>query len=97
LVFLFAKVPVASRCPGYPEFTLRPIVGIQYVEEAVAALGSSTELATHLFRECWVVGTGSDTDLCRVFGWEVEAHAFKVRQSSRVSGTLRQIEGLEFV
>jgi hypothetical protein len=26
----------------------------------------------------WVVGTGSDTDLCRVFGWEVEAHRFKV-------------------
>ena len=34
--------------------------------------------AIHLFRECWVVGTGSDTDLCRVFGWEVEAHKFKV-------------------
>jgi hypothetical protein len=48
------------------------------VEETVTALGSSTELAHHLFRECWVVGTGSDTDLCRAFGWEVEAHKFKV-------------------
>jgi hypothetical protein len=48
------------------------------VEEAVTALGSSTELAHHLFRECWWVGTGSKVDLCRAFGWEVEAHAFKV-------------------
>jgi hypothetical protein len=31
----------------------RRIVGIEFVEEAVAALGYSTELATHLFRECW--------------------------------------------
>jgi hypothetical protein len=30
------------------------------VEEAVTALGYSTELATHLFRECWLIGTGSD-------------------------------------
>jgi hypothetical protein len=36
-----------------------------FVEEAVTALGYSTELAHHLFRECWVMGTGSDTDLCR--------------------------------
>jgi len=28
------------------------------VKEAVTALGSSTELATHLFRECWAEGTG---------------------------------------
>ena len=48
------------------------------MEEAVTALGYSTELAHHLFRECWAEGTGSDTDLCRVFGWEVEAHKFKV-------------------
>jgi hypothetical protein len=40
--------------------------------------GSSTELATHLFRECWAEGTGSDIDLCRAFGWELEAHNFKV-------------------
>src|ERR1700738_5092023 len=51
---------------------------LEFVEETVTALGSSTELAHHLFRECWVVGTGSDTDLCRAFGWEVEAHKFKV-------------------
>jgi hypothetical protein len=38
--------------------------------------------AIHLFRECWVVGTGSDTDLCRVFGWEVEAHRFKVAMAA---------------
>jgi hypothetical protein len=47
------------------------------VEEAVAALGSSTELADHLFRECWAVGTGSG----RTIGWtgrEIEAHNSKV-------------------
>src|ERR1700736_5122050 len=27
--------------------------GLEFGEEAVAALGSTTELATHLFRECW--------------------------------------------
>jgi hypothetical protein len=43
---------------------LHPIEGIQYVEEAVTALGASTELATYLFRECWAVGTGSGADLC---------------------------------
>jgi len=31
---------------------LRSIEGIEFVEEAVAALGYSTELAHHLFREC---------------------------------------------
>ena len=40
-------------------------------EEAVTALGYSGELAHHLFRECWLVGTGSKVDLCRVFGWVV--------------------------
>jgi hypothetical protein len=58
--------------------TPHPIEGIEFVEEAVIALGSSTELATHLFRECWLVGTGSEVDLCRAFGWEVESHKFKV-------------------
>ena len=48
------------------------------MEEAVTALGYSTELAHHLFRECWAIGTGNSADLCRVFGWEVEAHRFKV-------------------
>jgi hypothetical protein len=42
----------------------------------------STELATHLFRECWAVGTGSEVDLCRAFGWEVEAHAFTVAMAA---------------
>jgi hypothetical protein len=35
-------------------------------------------LAHHLFRQCWAEGTGSDVDLCRAFGWEIEAHRFKV-------------------
>src|ERR1700730_15959025 len=51
---------------------------LEFVEETVAALGSSTELAHHLFRECWVMGTGSEVDLCRAFGWEWGAHTFKV-------------------
>jgi hypothetical protein len=36
------------------------IEGLEFVEEAVAALGSTTELAGHLFRECWAKGTGSE-------------------------------------
>jgi hypothetical protein len=52
------------------------------VEEAVTALGSTTELATHLFRECWAIGTGSDVDLCRAFGWEGEAHKYKVAMAA---------------
>ena len=54
--------PVAVEYPGYPVVRLRRIEGIEFVLEAVAALGSSTELATHLFRECWAVGTGSEAD-----------------------------------
>ena len=49
------------------------------MEETVTALGSSTELATHLFRECWAVGTGSEVDLCRAFGWEKQAAQFLVQ------------------
>jgi hypothetical protein len=45
----------------------------------VAAVGSSGELAHHLFRECWVVGTGSEVDLCRAFGWEKQAAQFLVQ------------------
>jgi hypothetical protein len=41
-------------------------------------------LATHLFRECWLVGTGSGADLCRAFGWEVEAHKFKVAMAAEL-------------
>ena len=55
------------------------------MEEAVTALGYSTELATHLFRECWVEGTGRKVDLCRAFGWEVEAHRFKVATAGMVA------------
>jgi NAD(P)H-hydrate repair Nnr-like enzyme with NAD(P)H-hydrate dehydratase domain len=61
--------------------TPHPIEGIEFVEEAVAALGSSTELADHLFRECWAVGTGSG----RTLGWtgrEIEAHKFKVAMAA---------------
>ena len=36
--------------PGYPVVRLRPIDGIEFVKEAVTALGYSTDLATHLFR-----------------------------------------------
>ena len=78
LVFPRVDHPIAVEFPGYPVVRLRHIAGIRYVEEAVTALGSSTELAGHLFRECWAEGTGSEVDLCRAFGWEVEAHAFKV-------------------
>jgi hypothetical protein len=82
LVFPRADHPIAVEFPGYPVVRLRHIAGIRYVEEAVTALGSSTELAGHLFRECWAEGTGSEVDLCRAFGWEVEAHAFKVAMAA---------------
>jgi hypothetical protein len=46
---------------------VRRIVGLEFVEQAVTALvGSSSELATHLFRECWVEGTGSQNEPARV-------------------------------
>jgi hypothetical protein len=54
-------------------------IAFRQIEETVAALGCSTELAHHLFRECWAVGTGSDTDLCRAFGWEKQAAQFLVQ------------------
>jgi hypothetical protein len=41
--------PIAVDYPGYPVITLHPIEGLEFVEGAVTALGSSTELATHLF------------------------------------------------
>src|ERR1700730_17338436 len=43
--------PIAVGHCGYPVIMLRPIKGLEFVEEAVTALGSSTELAHHLFRE----------------------------------------------
>ena len=70
--------PIAVEYAGYPVITLHRSRG--FVEETVTALGYSTELAGHLFRECWAVGTGSE-ELSRAFGWndrEVEAHRFKV-------------------
>jgi hypothetical protein len=57
-----ADHPIAVEFPGYPVVRLRPIEGLEFVKEAVIALGSSTELATHLFRECWAEGTGSGAD-----------------------------------
>jgi hypothetical protein len=55
---------------------------LELVEEAVIALGSSTELAGHLFRECWAEGTSSEVDICRSFGWQVEAHKFRVAMAA---------------
>jgi hypothetical protein len=82
LVFPRADRPIAVKWAGHAVSTLRPIEGLEFVEETVAALGYSTELAHHLFRECWAEGTGSDVDLCRAFGWEVEAHKFKVAMAA---------------
>jgi hypothetical protein len=65
---------------------LRRIMGIEFVEEAVAALGVSTELADHLFRECWAEGTGSDTDLCRAFGWGGGGAQLQGRDGGRPGG-----------
>jgi hypothetical protein len=77
LVFPRADRSIAVEFPGYPVVRLRPIEGIEFVEETVAALGSSTELANHLFRECWAVGTGSRRTI-RWTGREIEAHNSKV-------------------
>jgi hypothetical protein len=80
LVFPRADRLIAVEGVGMGLIILRPIDGIEFVEETVAALGSSTELAGHLFRECWAVGTGSE-ELSRTFGWngrEIEAHKSKV-------------------
>jgi hypothetical protein len=65
------------------------------VEEAVTALGYSTELAHHLFRECWAIGTGNSADLCRVFGWEVEAHRFKVATAAGLLAELSLTLGIK--
>jgi hypothetical protein len=89
LVFPRADRPTAVEYGGYPVMRLRWIEGLEYVEETVVVLGSSTELAHHLFRQCWVEGTNETftlsvkvADLCRVFGWEVDAHAFKVAEAA---------------
>jgi hypothetical protein len=41
LVFPRADRPIAVEYPGYPVITLRPIGGLEFVLEAVAAVGSS--------------------------------------------------------
>jgi hypothetical protein len=77
---------LARTILGWPAShpNLHPIEGLEYVEETVAALGYSGELAHHLFRECWAEGTGSDTDLCLVFGWEVEDHKLMVATAAHL-------------
>jgi hypothetical protein len=80
LVFPSAVRSIAVEGVGMGLIILRPIEGLEFVEETVAALGVSTELANHLFRECWAVGTGHE-ELSREFGWndrEIEAHNSKV-------------------
>jgi hypothetical protein len=67
----------AVEFPGYPVVRLRPIEGLEFVEETVTALGYSMELAHHLFRECWAIGTGSDVDLCRAYSMELAHHLFR--------------------
>jgi hypothetical protein len=43
LVFPRADRPIAVEFPGYPVVTLRPIEGLEFVKEAVAAVRSSGE------------------------------------------------------
>jgi hypothetical protein len=43
LVFPRADRSIAVEFPGYPVVRLRPIEGLEFVEEAVAAVGSSGE------------------------------------------------------
>jgi hypothetical protein len=50
-VFPRADRSIAVEWAGHAVITLHPIDGLEFVEETVTALGSSTELATHLFRE----------------------------------------------
>jgi hypothetical protein len=57
LVFPSGTYPFAFVGVGIEQFYAIaplwwPIEGIEFVEEAVTALGYSTELAHHLFREC---------------------------------------------
>jgi hypothetical protein len=93
LVFPRADRPIAVEFPGYPVVRLRGIDGLEFVEETVTALGSSTELATHLFRQCWAEGTGSDVDLCRAFGWEVEEPTNRHRHPQMAVARRRPMDG----
>jgi hypothetical protein len=85
LVFPRADRPIAVEFPGYPVVRLRPIEGLEFVEETVTALGSSTELAHHLFRECWAIGTGSYIDLVRLGGGGAQVQG---RDGGRPGGAL---------
>jgi hypothetical protein len=55
-VFPFAARPIAVEYPEDAVITLHPIEGLEFVLEAVAALGNSSELAGHLFREALAQG-----------------------------------------
>jgi hypothetical protein len=48
LMFPRADCPIAVEFPGYPVVRLRPIEGLEFVEETIAAVGCSTELATRV-------------------------------------------------
>ena len=50
LMFPRADRPIAVEWAGHAVSTLHPIAGLEFVFEAVTALGSSTELAGNLFR-----------------------------------------------
>src|ERR1700730_11783019 len=52
LVFPRADRPIAVECSGSPVITLHPVGWLEFVEEAVTALGSSGELVQRLFRDC---------------------------------------------
>jgi hypothetical protein len=71
LVFPRADRPIAVEGVGMGLIVLRPIDGIEFVEETVTALGYSTELANHLFRECWVVPPSTPPQISRVPSSEV--------------------------
>jgi hypothetical protein len=46
-MFPRADRPVAVEYPEDAVITLHPIVGLEFVEDSVTALGSSTDLATN--------------------------------------------------
>jgi hypothetical protein len=56
LVFPRADRSIAVEYPEDAVITLHPIEGLEFVLEAVAALGNSSELAGHLFREALAQG-----------------------------------------
>jgi hypothetical protein len=96
LMFPFAARRIAVDGIGmvhpWRQITLVPIKGLEYVEEAVTALGSSTELATHLFRECWVEGTGSGEFCWNLPGGGVPCRDDPARQGARALGPRHNAE-----